>query len=259
MGDDHIDLETSRRRFLTAVAGVSAVIPLAAPMAAASVTAAAAEAPPAAKQPAAAAAAAPAPAAEGTAGYIYFGIEEAALVEAMTDAMCPPDGLTPSGTDSGLATYIDRQLAGAFGSGDRLYRDGPWVAGKPQQGYQHPGDPKSFFSAGLIAMQHACQAATGTNFAELSPADRDAFLASVAASKVTDDRFSLAEWFNELVYPLFEQACFADPIYGGNRGKVFWRMIGYPGLPAFHTLDVEQYRGKPYPGASQPQSISDFS
>jgi hypothetical protein len=42
---------------------------------------------------------------------------------------------------------------------------------------------------------------------------------------VTDERVQLASWFNELVYPLFEQACFADPIYGGNVGKVFGRRL----------------------------------
>jgi gluconate 2-dehydrogenase gamma chain len=62
-----------------------------------------------------------------------------------------------------------------------------------------------------------------------------------------------------LVYPLFSQACFADPIYGGNYNKVFWRMIGYPGLPATHTIDMVQFRGKPFPGGKAPKSIADFS
>jgi gluconate 2-dehydrogenase gamma chain len=39
---------------------------------------------------------------------------------------------------------------------------------------------------------------------------------------------------------------------------VFWKMIGYPGLPATHTLDMTRYRGKPYPGAKNPKSIADF-
>jgi gluconate 2-dehydrogenase gamma chain len=208
--------------------------------------------PPPASPPAAAAA-------SSADGYAYLGLEESAFVEAMVDTMCPADALTPSGTDCGLATFIDRQLSGAFGSGDRLYMAGPWRAGKPQQGYQHPLDPRSFFSAGVVAAQRACQASSGKSFQDLAPADRDGFLTAIAAGKVTSDDFALAEWFNELVAPLFEQACFADPIYGGNRNKVFWKMIGFPGLPAFHAEDVEQYRGKPFPGAADPKSIQDFS
>jgi gluconate 2-dehydrogenase gamma chain len=252
MSDDRSSIETSRRQLLKTLAGTSAAIPLRSALTAV---------PPAAAvavtigSTAASAQEASAP----PAGYQYFGIEEAAFVEAMVDTMCPADDLTPAGTACGLATYFDRQLAGGFGNGERLYTDGPWQAGKPQQGYQLPFDPKSFFSAGVVAAEAACQHANGKRFEALAVADRDAFLQALAEGKVTDERVPLGQWFNELVVPLFEQACFADPIYGGNRGKVFWKMVGYPGLPAFHTLDVTQYRGKPFPAAKQPKSIQDFS
>ena len=51
---------------------------------------------------------------------------------------------------------------------------------------------------------------------------------------------------------------FSDPIYGGNRNKASWRMIGFPGLPAIYADKVEQYRDKRYP-LTEPQSIADFS
>jgi gluconate 2-dehydrogenase gamma chain len=50
---------------------------------------------------------------------------------------------------------------------------------------------------------------------------------------------------------------FADPIYGGNRDKVSWRMIGYPGLPATYADKIERLRGQRY--EAEPQSIADFS
>jgi len=81
----------------------------------------------------------------------------------------------------------------------------------------------------------------------------------VQADQVRDDALSLSLWFNDVLYRLFVEACFADPMYGGNRHAVFWKMIGYPGLPATHTLDVVRYRGKPYPGAKNPKSIGDFT
>ena len=61
---------------------------------------------------------------------------EAAFLSAAFDTFVPADALSPSGTDCGLVNYIDRQLAGAWGSGSRLYRSGPFVPGKPEQGYQ---------------------------------------------------------------------------------------------------------------------------
>jgi gluconate 2-dehydrogenase gamma chain len=177
----------------------------------------------------------------------------------MVNVMCPEDALTPSGVDCGLAIYMDRQLAGAFGHGDRLYRQGPVRKGKPQYGYQLPLTPEQFFKAGVTTADAACAQRFGKGFEELEPAQADGFLQEIAAGKVDGGRIPLAQWFNELIYPLFTQACFADPIYGGNRGKVFWKLIGYPGLPATHQQDIVRYRGKPVPDAASPKSIQDFS
>jgi gluconate 2-dehydrogenase gamma chain len=191
-------------------------------------------------------------------GYLSFGPDEAAFVEAMVDVMCPADELTPCGVECGLALFIDRQLAGAFGKGERLYRRGPWRPGVPEDGYQLPLTPEQFFKAGVAAADAACRKRYGKRFDEIPTTEADAFLSFMADGGVKDAPVSLAEWFNELVYPLFVQACFADPIYGGNRGKVFWKMVGYPGLPAVNGLNIVKYRGKPFPGASMPKSMEDF-
>src|SRR4051812_11249916 len=64
------------------------------------------------------------------AGYQSLSLEEAATTEALVAHMWPADQLTPSGVDLGIATYMDRQLAGGFGRGDRLYTQGPFRKGK---------------------------------------------------------------------------------------------------------------------------------
>ncbi|MBL9216547.1 MAG: gluconate 2-dehydrogenase subunit 3 family protein [Opitutaceae bacterium] len=192
-------------------------------------------------------------------GYLSFSPDEAALVEAMVDVMCPADELTPRGVDCGLAHFIDRQLAGAYGKGERLYLRGPFRPGRPEDGYQLPLTPEQFFKAGAQAADAACLRRHQRRFAELTPEEGDPMLQAVADGREDAAGFPLAEWFNELVYPLFVQACFADPIYGGNRDKVFWKMLGYPGLPAVNGLNMVKYRGKPFPGARQPKSIEDFS
>ena len=56
-------------------------------------------------------AAAPAPAAKLPDGYLFLHPQEAQFVEAVVDHMVPKDELTPSGTDMGIATFIDRALA----------------------------------------------------------------------------------------------------------------------------------------------------
>lgn len=196
----------------------------------------------------------------GPAGYLSLGPQEGACVEALINVMCPADALTPNGVDCGLHVYIDRQLAGAWGRGDQLYRQGPWLPGKPQHGYQSPLTPEQHFKEGIAVLRHATQRRTGKAIEQLEPAPLDSLLQDVAAGRCDDDpRLPLGAWFNDAFYPLFVQACFADPIYGGNRDKVFWRSVGFPGLPALHARNVVEFRGRPVPVAATPQSIEDFS
>jgi len=239
----------TRRGFLKQVVSASSALPFAHGLAGgAALTSLAAAAAPALPAPA-----------DFVVGYICFSQDEAAFVETMVNIMCPADEFTSNGVDCGLAVYIDRQLAGDFGRGAKRYSRGPWQQGKPQQGYQLPMTPEQHFKAGIAAASRACVATYGKPFDEIASANANTFLKDLAAGKVSDSRLSLAEWFNELVYPMFTQACFADPIYLGNRGKVFWKMIGYPGLPATNTVNMVQYRGRPFPGAKDPKSIADFS
>ncbi len=242
--------ETSapRRGFLKRVVATAGALPLAGGMTAVVAGQADSTAP-----------AAPADTPEPAVGYLSLSADEAAFVESLVNVMCPADAYTPSGVECGLAVYIDRQLAGDFGHGAKRYARGPWLPGVPQQGLQLPLTPEQHFKAGVEAANRTCIARHGKPFEQLDGAAAVAFVNELAADKIDDARVPLGTWFNELVYPLFTQGCFADPIYGGNVGKVFWKLIGYPGLPATHTVDMVRYRGKPYPGAHDPKSIADFS
>jgi gluconate 2-dehydrogenase gamma chain len=191
--------------------------------------------------------------------YQSLGPDEASFVEALVNTMCPADEFTPNGVDCGLASYIDRQLAGPYGQGDRRYQRGPYKHAKPQLGWQLPLTPEQFCKAGIAAINSACVRDHGMTFDQLAPAAAETILKNVADGQLTDERLPLASWFNDIIYPLFTEACFADPMYGGNRDAVFWKMVGYPGLPATYTLDMVRYRGKPHPAARKPKSIIDFS
>jgi gluconate 2-dehydrogenase gamma chain len=189
--------------------------------------------------------------------YESFSADEAAFVEAMVNVMCPADRLTPNGVACGLALFMDRQMAGGFGKGERLYSHGPWQKGDRQQGYQSPMTPEQYFKQGIAAADREARRSHGHGFAELPAAEANKFLENVSRGEGVP--VALTRWFNDLAYPLFVQACFADPVYRGNRDKVFWKMIGYPGLPATYTHDMITYRGKPHPAARNPKSMSEFS
>src|SRR6267154_2472174 len=182
--------------------------------------------------------------------------DEAAFFSAAYDTIVPADKLSPSGTDCGLVTYIDRQLAGAWGGGARLYRNGPFFPPKPEHGYQLPLTPREFFASGIKSANAWSQKAHGKTFDRLSPADRASALTAMETGTAPIEGFDAKQFFEALLQSAME-GFFADPMYGGNKNKVSWRMVGYPGLPATWAAKAEAYRGKKV--SIEPQSIADFS
>jgi gluconate 2-dehydrogenase gamma chain len=181
---------------------------------------------------------------------------EAAFLGAAYDTFIPADRLSPSGTDCGLLAFIDRQLAGAWGGGAKLYRSGPFVKGTREQGYQLSLTPREFFGAGIKAANTWTRKTYGKDFDRLSPAERQSALETMDAGKAELGEINGKQFFEMLLQSAME-GFFADPIYGGNRDKVAWRMVGYPGLPATYAGKALEYRGKKI--VIEPQSIADFS
>src|SRR5438034_571030 len=244
-----------RRTFLKgAVAGSAAVVIGALPQPAPAQQ----DAPAPAQQgtPAPAQRGAPAPAST-SAGYSYLNLEEQAFVEALVDHMVPADELSPKGTDIGINIYIDRALAGGWGKGERLYMQGPWKRGTPSQGYQLPLTPAQLFRAGIDATNAHCGKTYGKSFDRLEEPQREAVLVGLSSGKVSFDDGLPARVFWTALYQTVVEGMYSDPIYGGNRNKAGWRMIGFPGAIAVHRENVEKFRDKPFP--AQPVSIADMS
>ena len=189
-------------------------------------------------------------------GFLTLTATEAAFFSAAADTMIPADDLSPSGSACGVTIFIDRQLAGAWGGGAKMYRSGPFKKGKPEQGYQLPLTPREFFAAGVVATNEWTRRAYGKDFDRLAPKDREAALKELEAGKAALGDFNGRQFFGALLQITME-GFFADPIYGGNRNKAGWKMVGYPGLPAIYSTLIDEYRNKRY--QVEPQSIADFS
>lgn len=189
-------------------------------------------------------------------GFLTLIATETAFLSAAADTFIPADALSPSGSECGVVVFIDRQLAGAWGSGAKMYRSGPFRKGKPGQGYQLPLTPREFFAAGILAANAWTRKAYGKDFDRLSPEQREAALKELEAGKAALEDFNGKQFFEALLRITME-GFFADPIYGGNRNKAGWRMVGYPGLPAVYSTLIDEYRNKRY--VAEPQSIADFS
>ncbi len=159
----------------------------------------------------------------------YFTPEEGAAVEALVDRLIPPDPQTPGGKDAGCAVFIDRQLAGPYGSSEWLYMRGPFVDGTPQQGDQSPLTPAARYRQGLAALDKYCRSThSGKLFTQLSDDEKDTVISGLEKGSIklegTDEQMFFALLLNNT-----REGFFADPIYGGNRDMVGWKMIGYPG------------------------------
>jgi gluconate 2-dehydrogenase gamma chain len=181
---------------------------------------------------------------------------EAAFVSAAVDGFIPADELSPSGTDCGLVSFIDRQLASAWGGGAKMYRSGPYQKGKPEQGYQLALTPKEFFSTGIAEANAWSRKTYGKEFDRLAPADRVSALKAMEEGKAEFIGLGCKPFFEALLAVTME-GFFSDPIYGGNRDKASWKMLGFPGLPATYADKVDEYLTKRY--TAPPQSIADFS
>ena len=201
------------------------------------------------------AAVAPAAAADPEA-FVTLTAAEAAFIVAAVDTLIPADELSPSGSDCGVAIFIDRQLGSAWGGGSKIYRSGPFIKGKPEQGYQLALTPREFFAAGIAATNDWTRKTYGKDFDRLTAAERIAALEAIEAGKAALENFDAAAFFGQL-HAITMAGFFSDPIHGGNRNKVGWKLIGFPGAIAVNRENVQKFRDKKFP--ADPIGIGDMS
>lgn len=176
----------------------------------------------------------------------FFTPEEGAAVEAIVDRLIPPDPETPGGKDAGCAVFIDRQLAGPYGSARGLYMRPPFMDGAPNQGHQSPLTPAARYRQGLAALDKYCRATfAGKPFAQLADEQKDLVLTGLERGPIQLDGASAKGLFEQMLTNTRE-GFFADPVYGGNKDMASWRMLGFPGARYDYRDHVAKHN-QPYP------------
>ena len=188
-------------------------------------------------------------------GYQFFNTVESAFIEAAVDALIPADSIGPGAAELGVAGYIDRQIAGSYGKGDRLYLEGPFAEGTPQQGYQLRMTPAELIRAGIADVNTYTREKYKNTFDLLSAVDRVSVMSDLDGKKV-DLSTVPTDTFFSLLLQLTVEGYFADPLYGGNKNKASWKMIGFPGATAMYMDKIEPFRNRPY--TAEPMSIQDL-
>jgi gluconate 2-dehydrogenase gamma chain len=164
----------------------------------------------------------------------FFTAQEAKVIIAACERIFPADESGPGATQAGVMVYIDRQLAGPYGTDQYRYTKRPFADSAPGPGYQGGETPRETYRAGIPQL--------GTDFAARDGAKQDARLKAVEKTH-----------FFQLLRQHTIEGMFCDPMHGGNAGLIGWQLLGYPGPQMSYRAQMGQYNGVAY--RPKPQSL----
>lgn len=209
-------------------------------------------------------------------GFVHFVPFQAAIVEAAAARLIPSDDLGPGATEAGVVTFIDRQLygerTGSFGYRGQRYDSGPYLPGEATQGDQSALPMTERFRLGIYGMEEYARQVYGRGFVQLAPEEQDRVLSDMengvpetfgGASIVSSPAVPApnggeaieqaaqaqvgAKAFFDLLLTYTVAGFFADPVHGGNREMVGWKLIGFPGAQMGYGDWILRY-GEPFDG-----------
>jgi gluconate 2-dehydrogenase gamma chain len=175
----------------------------------------------------------------------YLTADEIAFVDAAVARIIPKDDLGPGAREAGVTDFIDRQLAGQYGRAETWYMQGPWRQGVEEQGYQLKLTPAELYRTAIRAIDARVRKDHGgKSFAQLDPQAQDQILDAIDKDELKLPEAHARTFFEMLVRNTTE-GFLADPMYGGNRDFIGWKLIGFPGPRYNYLAEIEQY-GKRY-------------
>jgi gluconate 2-dehydrogenase gamma chain len=193
----------------------------------------------------------------------FFNIHEAQTVDALVSRIMPGDENDPGAHEAGVVFYIDGQLSGTnLGYTLKTYTQGPFpiVSEMPasvaatstrdiyefvpvaedliaRYGYQSVLTPQEIYRTGLGFVDDYAQSKFKADFIDLDTDQQDQILTDMEADEATGFEGPGAKaFFTQLRNDTIE-GMFSDPMYGGNRDMVGWKLIGYPGAQRNYTPD----------------------
>ena len=185
----------------------------------------------------------------------FFDDHQRATIEAAMARIIPTDDL-PGAREAGTIEFLDRYLGGL----DTIFArpDGSGfeeLAGKRAEAWQRRLDTiRARYVAGIADLDHRSSTAFGGAFVTLDPSVQDQVLADLernAAGRVSADQDGappLQQTKAEIDLDFFGLLClhtrqgfYADPIYGGNRDRVGWDLIGFPGPTSLEEVHAGRY------------------
>ena len=141
----------------------------------------------------------------------FFNHADAATIAAFTERIMPSAPDKPGAREADVLNYIDLALAGAY------------------------SELQDFYRRGLASLDSYCRSTYKESFVHLAPDKQDEVITALEADKATGFIFPTAREFFSILRTHTMEGMFADPLYGGNRDFVGWRLVGFPGAQAIFT------------------------
>jgi len=187
------------------------------------------------------------------------------FVTAMAETIWPTDDLGPGARVAGVGYYIDGQLSGGWGQGHRFYLNGPFFpVADSGHGWQVPMAPGDVYRAFLPAYDQYVRQTYSHSYVELDAVTQTQALNDLRTGKAViplagSTAFTSVDFFNMFRQNVLE-GMLADPAYGGNRGMVGWKWIGFPGDPMRRGDVYYKYvfTDKPYPYEHKPLPMKPY-
>ncbi len=210
-----------------------------------------------------------------------FTPHERRTVEAAMARIIPSDD-TPGAHEADTITFLEHYLSGL----EHIYArpDGTGfetLEGKQADAWrQRIATLRTRYRDGLHDLDHRAQALAAADFADLTPDRQDDVLRAVeeagtgqATTMAVSDALAgpvsgapaLQQTSTEIdldFFPLLvthtRQGFYADPIYGGNKGQVGWRVIGFPGPADLAEVHSGRYSTLSYFAEGEADKVKAF-
>lgn len=210
---------------------------------------------------------------------VFFSREEDfAVLSAATERIFPEDEHGPGAIGLGVPYFIDKQLAGSWGTNAKEYMKDPFMQNEQVHQYQHlttqqdKSGPNAstkaptptpryqsrlnrgdIFITGLRRMDEVCQERFGVSFPDAKVEQQNEILTLFESGEVEMVGVAAVTFFNLLLQTTLEGA-YADPVYGGNKDMMGWRMKEYPGPRMAYIGEIESEEFI----LMEPQSLRDY-
>lgn len=201
--------------------------------------------------------------------------EDFEILSAATERIFPKNDNGPGAIELGIPYFIDKQLAGSWGMNAKEYMRGPFIQNlqaqdqsrdqdsqgpntetqspTPTPRYQTRLNRSEVFIQGLRKLDSVAQEKFELKFVDADANQQDEILQMFENNEVDLAGVNAETFFNLLLKVTIEGA-YADPVYGGNKDMMGWRMKEYPGPRMGYLEQIEEEEFL----IMEPESLKDY-